>query len=229
MGKKDINILIADDEKDILDLIEYNLSKEGYNVYTANDGQEVLDKVDKVKPSLILLDIMMPKLNGIDVCYELRQNKKYKDTIIAFLTARDEDFSQISAFESGGDDFISKPIKPRVLISRIKALLKRSHNFMTDSDDPTVEIKDIVINTEKITVKKNDKKIDLVKKEYELLALLASKPGKVFTRQEILNQLWGTDVIVGNRTIDVHIRKLRDKIGEGYITTIKGIGYKAEE
>lgn len=229
MEKKDIKILIADDEKDILDLIEYNLKKEGYNVYTASDGDKALEKAESIEPDLILLDIMMPKMNGIDVCYELRQNKKYKDTIIAFLTARDEDFSQISAFESGGDDFISKPIKPRVLLSRIKALLKRSFASDKKNDDTIIKLGNISINTEKISVKKNDEKIDLVKKEYELLTLLASKPGKVFTRQEILNQLWGTEVIVGNRTIDVHIRKLRDKIGNGYITTIKGIGYKVED
>lgn len=229
MKNKDIKILVADDEKDILDMIKYNLEKEGYKVYTASDGQEVLDTASNTEPDLVLLDIMMPKMNGIDVCYELRQNKKYKDTIIAFLTARDEDFSQISAFESGGDDFISKPIKPRVLLSRIKALLKRSFASDKKNDDTIIKLGNISINTEKISVKKNDEKIDLVKKEYELLTLLASKPGKVFTRQEILNQLWGTEVIVGNRTIDVHIRKLRDKIGDGYITTIKGIGYKVED
>lgn len=226
---KEFKILIADDEPDILEFVSYNLVKEGYQVSTAKNGSEAIELAKKIKPHLILLDIMMPELDGVEVCRELRSNPDFKNTIIAFLTARSEDYSQIVGFEVGGDDYITKPIRPRVLTSRISALLRRYSNAPTDSvDKDIIKIADLNIDKTRVLVYKGEEEIVLAKKEFELLYLLASKPGKVFTREEIFKVVWGNDVIVGNRTIDVHIRKIREKVGEDYIKTIKGIGYKFE-
>lgn len=221
-------ILIVDDEPDILDFISYNLKKEDYIVETAGNGVEALKKIESYHPDLILLDIMMPEMDGVEFCRVLRTKSEFDQTIVAFLTARNEDFTQISALDVGGDDFIHKPIRPRVLSSRIKALFRRSAKGGANDEDMVQTIGDLKIDKEKILVFKGEEKIELAKKEFELLSLLASKPGKVFSREEIFNKIWGTDVIVGNRTIDVHIRKLREKIGENYIKTTKGIGYKFE-
>lgn len=231
MNTNEYRILIADDEPDILEFVCYNLKKEGFEVITANNGLEAIKKAKETKPHLVLLDIMMPEMDGVEVCKELRANPEFENTIIAFLTARSEDYSQIVGFEVGGDDYISKPIRPRVLISRINGLLRRfNKKANTSADKNIVQIANLTINKEQFFVQKqdSDEKITLAKKEFELLCLLASKPGKVFTREEIFNKVWGTDVLVGNRTIDVHIRKIREKIGEDYISTIKGIGYKFE-
>ncbi len=222
-------ILLVDDEPDILAFLKYNLQKEGCEVFTANDGAEGLKLAEQLRPHLVILDIMMPKMDGVEVCRQLRNNPDTSHILIAFLTARDEDYSQIAALDIGGDDYITKPIRPRVFVSRIKALLRRlDRSETTEQEETTIEVADLVIDKERITVLRGEEEIELAKKEFELLSLLASKPGKVFTREEIFNKVWGTDVIVGNRTIDVHIRKLREKIGDNYIKTIKGIGYKFE-
>lgn len=218
-------ILIVDDEPDILEFLKYNLKKEGFDVVTAHDGREAITVAEREKPDLIILDIMMPELDGVETCRLLRSHKDFAETPVAFLTARDEDFSQIAALDVGGDDYITKPIKPRVLISRIQALLRRVSRF-TESDMSEIRLHDLVINKQKVLVFKNDAPIELPKKEFEMLWLLATKPGRVFTRDEIFDKIWGADVIVGNRTIDVHIRKLRERLGEEYIRTVKGIGYK---
>ncbi|NRB64204.1 MAG: response regulator transcription factor [Saprospiraceae bacterium] len=224
-----VKILIVDDEPDILEFLKYNLDKvEEFEVYTASDGEAGIRMADEVNPTLIILDIMMPKMDGVEVCRHLRAKPEFKDTIITFLTARDEDYSQIAALDVGGDDYITKPIRPRVFLSRIKALLRRSNRFSDSDTDGVIEVADLIIDREKVNVTRGDEAIELAKKEFELLFLLVSKPGKVFSREEIFNKVWGTDVIVGNRTIDVHIRKLREKIGDHYIKTIKGIGYKFE-
>jgi two-component system alkaline phosphatase synthesis response regulator PhoP len=221
-------ILVVDDEPDILEILTYNLEKEGYHIETASDGEEGIIKAEKMNPDLIILDIMMPNIDGVEVCRSLREKKQFKNTLIAFLTAREEDYSQIAALDVGGDDYITKPIRPRVLISRIKALLRRSGKGGAGKDDHISKIGDLTIDREKVLVLKGEKVIELAKKEFELLNLLVSKPGKVFSREEIFIKVWGSDVIVGNRTIDVHIRKLREKLGDNYIKTIKGIGYKFE-
>lgn len=221
---QDTRVLVVDDDQDILELLAYNLKTAGYLVYTAINGTMALEKAREVNPELIILDIMMPEMNGVEVCEKLRQEPEFQNTVIAFLTARDEDFTQISAYDAGGDDFINKPIKPKVLLSRIKALLKRS--TLPEKNTNVLEFGDLVIDKEKFQVYKNHEQVILVKKEFELLSLLTSKPGKVFNRQEILNQVWDSDVIVGDRTIDVHIRKLREKLGAEYILTLKGVGYK---
>ncbi len=223
-------ILLVDDEVDILEFVSYNLEKEGYKVYTAQNGREALKITEKKIPDLILLDVMMPEMDGIVTCEELRKNPNLNNTVIAFLTARGEDYSQIAGFEAGADDYITKPIRPKVLISRIKALMKRSAAV----DEPTapvvssntISIGNIVIDRERYMIINNGEEMVLPRKEFELLSLLASKPGKVFTREEIYTAVWGEQVIVGDRTIDVHIRKLREKIGEDHIKTLKGIGYK---
>jgi two-component system alkaline phosphatase synthesis response regulator PhoP len=218
-------ILLVDDEPDILEILEYNLRKEGYEVATASNGEEGLARAADFSPDLIILDIMMPVMDGVEVCRQLRTNKAYDNTVITFLTAREEDYSQIAAFDTGGDDYITKPISPRVLLSRVKALLRRG--VRNDEEAPSViAIGDLEIDLEQIIVRRGSERIELAKKEFDLLTLLASKPGKVFSRDEIFNRVWGADVIVGNRTIDVHIRKLREKLGDHYIKTIKGIGYK---
>lgn len=218
-----IKILIADDEPDILEFLQYNLEKEGYNILLAENGRDAINLAKQEQPHLILLDIMMPELDGIETCRELRGMPDFKNTLIAFLTARNEDYSQIAGFDVGADDYITKPIKPRVLVSRIKALLRR---FNSELQEEAINLGDIRIDREKFLVYKDEEKLSLPKKEFELLSLLASKPGKVFSRKEIMSKIWGNDIIVGDRTIDVHIRKLREKIGEDYFKTIKGIGYK---
>lgn len=222
-------ILIVDDEPDILEFLTYNLEKEGYRVVRAGNGSEGLTVAIAEKPDLIILDIMMPETDGVELCRQLRATPGFENTLIAFLTAREEDYSQIAALDVGGDDYITKPIRPRVFISRIKALLRRqSRSEKGEEDNGQIKVGNLTIDSEQFLVFKGDKPIELAKKEFELLNLLVSKPGKVFSREEIFNKVWGTDVIVGNRTIDVHIRKVREKIGDKYIKTIKGIGYKFE-
>lgn len=225
-------ILIIDDEIDIIDILKYNLVKEGFEVHFALNGTEGMKIANAVLPDLILLDVMMPGLDGIEVCHSIRSNKKFEHTLICFLTARGEDFSQIAGLDAGADDYIAKPIKPRLLISRINALLRRKNNSVSlalQGDKQTKEdgsTEGLVIDREKYLVFKNQEPIHLPKKEFELLSLLASRPGIVFEREVILEKVWGTDIIVGDRTIDVHVRKLREKIGDDYIKTVKGIGYK---
>lgn len=223
MELNDIKILLVDDEIDVLDFMKYNLEKEGFWVYTARNGSEGIQLAKKVHPHLIILDLMMPKMDGIETCRQLRNLLELKDTIIAFLTARSEDYSQIAGFEVGADDYITKPIKPRVFTSRIRALLRR---FETNQTPVKTMIGDIEVDRERYMVIKAGKEISLPRKEFELLYLLASKPGRVFKRDEILSKVWGSDTVVGDRTIDVHIRKLREKLGDDYFKTIKGIGYK---
>jgi two-component system alkaline phosphatase synthesis response regulator PhoP len=221
-------ILLVDDEPDILEFLGYNLRKEGYTVFTAGNGKEGLEIAAKELPHLIILDVMMPEMDGIEACREIRSIPNLQSVIITFLTARGEDYSQIAGFDAGADDYITKPIKPRVLVSRVKALLRRTgKNNEVESESITV-LGDIKIDKERFVVTNNGVEINLPKKEFALLELLASKPGKVFTREIILNTIWGGEVIVGDRTIDVHIRKLREKLGEKYIRTVKGIGYTFE-
>ena len=220
---------MVDDETDILEFLGYNIEREGYEVHTANNGRDAIKLAAEIKPHLILLDVMMPEMDGIETCEELRRSPQHENTVIAFLTARGEDYSQIAGFSAGADDYISKPIKPKVLISRIQALLKRvkmTEPGTTAEMQPVIELSDILIDRERFLVTKGGKDLVLPKKEFELLNLLISKPDKVFTREEIFSRVWGDNVIVGDRTIDVHIRKLREKIGEEYIKTIKGVGYK---
>lgn len=219
-------ILVVDDEEDILEILKYNLEKEGFDVKTAGDGNAGIEIAEKFEPHLIILDIMMPGMDGIEVCQKLRANPKFSNTIIAFLTARSEAFTQITALDSGGDDFINKPIKPNVLKSRINALLRRQVNVTGQEKNEITKFGDLEIDFEQFKVSVNNVDKGLAKKEFELISLLASKPGKVFKRNEILAKIWGNDVIVGDRTIDVHIRKLREKIGDNYIHTMKGVGYK---
>jgi len=219
-------ILLVDDEPDILEIIGFNLEREGYEVFTAPDGRKALEIARKQKPDLVLLDVMMPEMDGMDACRELREDPNLKDTLIAFLTARNEDYSQIAGFDAGADDYISKPIKPRVLVSRVKALLRRQ--ILSEPSAARPNLGGIVIDKERYVVFKDGVELSLPKKEFELLALLASQPGRVFTRENILSNVWGNDVIVGDRTIDVHIRKLREKLGDDFFKTIKGVGYKFE-
>ncbi len=226
MSNTNTKILLVDDEQDILDFLSYNLKKEGYHVLTANNGNDAISIARRELPNLIILDVMMPDLDGMETCRELREIESLRDVVIAFLTARNEDYSQIAGFDVGADDYITKPIKPRVLSSRIKALLRR--NATVDVPQEQVDLGGIQIDRDKYLVFKNGEEINLPKKEFKLLALLAAKPGKVFTREFILQQVWGDEVVVGDRTIDVHVRKLREKLGEDYIKTIKGIGYKFE-
>jgi len=218
-------ILLIDDEPDILEFLSYNLKKENYQVFTAENGIDGIKVAKEERPDLIILDVMMPGMDGMETCAEIRKIPRLKNTLIAFLTARNEDYSQIAGFDVGADDYISKPIKPKVLLSRVKALLRRSGDA---SHPDTIEVGGLNIDREKYSVKKNGEEIIFPKKEFELLSLLASKPGRVFTRDEILDKVWGDDVVVGDRTIDVHIRKLREKLGEDYIRTVKGVGYKFE-
>jgi two-component system alkaline phosphatase synthesis response regulator PhoP len=226
-GKKQ-TILLVDDDPDILQMISYNVEKEGYTVHCAADGEEGIKLARKVKPDLVLLDVMMPKMDGIEVCQVIREDADIEQPIIAFLTSRSEDYSQIAGFKAGGDDYITKPIRPRVLISRIEALLRRQHKDEQEvsSDKPQGHV---VLDRERFLLLLDNKEIQLPKKEFELLELLLSRPGKVFTRDQILSSVWGDETIVGERTIDVHIRKLREKIGDAYIRTIKGVGYTYNE
>jgi len=215
-------ILIVDDEPDILEFLSYNVRKEGYKVFTASNGMEALRLVQQINPSLILLDVMMPKMDGIETCQVIRKDLNMVQPIIAFLTARTEDYAQIAGFEAGADDYINKPIRPRLLISKIESLLRRNKNEQNSSDK-------ITIDRDRFVVEVEGKSLQLPKKEFELLELLASRPGKVFNRDQILAVVWGNDTIVGERTIDVHIRKLREKLGDAYIRTIKGVGYTFSE
>ncbi len=220
-------VLVIDDERDVLDVVSYNLLKDGYQVETAGNGVEGLQKAEDFLPDLILLDIMMPDMDGIEVCRRLREQDRFDNTLIAFLTARGEDYTQVMALDYGGDDFIIKPIKPNVLKSRIRALLRRTRRIEEDPGS-VIKLDDLSIDLEKFEVRLDDRKIDLAKKEFLILELLMSAPGKVFSRQEIFRRIWGSDVIVGQRTIDVHIRRIREKIGDKYIKTLKGVGYKLE-
>jgi two-component system alkaline phosphatase synthesis response regulator PhoP len=225
MKKQDIRILLVDDEPDILEILKYNLTSEGYQVSTAKNGLEGVEKAKKKKPHLIILDVMMPEMDGIEACEKIRKIEGLEDTIITFLTARGEDYSQLAGFDAGADDYITKPVKPKVLMSKVKALLRR----FKESEDPQLDIKkvgNIVINREEYKVVNNGKEIILPRKEFELLSLLTSKPDKVFKREVILDKVWGQEVVVGGRTIDVHIRKLREKIGDHHFKTVKGVGYK---
>jgi two-component system, OmpR family, alkaline phosphatase synthesis response regulator PhoP len=221
-------ILLVDDEEDILEFVSYNLQREGFRVYSARNGLEAITMAGKVKPDLVMLDVMMPEMDGIAACEEIRKLPGCKNVVIAFLTARGEDYSQIAGFEAGADDYITKPIRPKVLISRVKALLKRSGGISaeTGENEKIIIVGDIVIDKERYILKIDGKELTLPRKEFELLSLLVSKPDKVFTRDEIYKAVWGNNVIVGDRTIDVHIRKLREKIGNDHIRTLKGIGYK---
>ncbi|MFM2207132.1 MAG: hypothetical protein RL213_1107 [Bacteroidota bacterium] len=221
-------ILLVDDEPDILEFMQYNLAKEGFKVLTAHNGKEALALARAERPDLIILDIMMPEMDGIETCRILREDRELKDTVIAFLTARNEDYSQIAGFDVGADDYITKPIKPRVFVSRINALLRRSvaGGPAAVAGSLPVVVGELSIDRERYVVEKAGQRLELPRKEFELLSLLVSKPGKVFTRDEILERVWGNEVVVGDRTIDVHIRKLREKLGEELIKTVKGIGYK---
>ncbi|WKZ66830.1 MAG: response regulator transcription factor [Flavobacteriales bacterium] len=219
-------VLLVDDEPDIIELLKYNLEREGYAVSSASNGREALKVAKAERPDLIVLDIMMPGMDGVEVCNQLRQQPEFKNTVITFLTARGEDYSQIAGFEAGADDFITKPVRPKVFVSKVKALLKR-----TGADRPeeqVLEANGVRVDLEKVTVQVGGQEMHLPKKEFELLVLLMSKPGKVFKRDEIYGQIWGNELFVGDRTIDVHIRKLREKIGDDRIRTVKGIGYTFE-
>lgn len=224
MESKQRKILIADDEPDILEIISYNLNNEGYQVFTAKDGNEAIEKAKEVHPDLIILDIMMPYKSGVDVCRILRSQAAFEDTLIIFLTALNDDTTQIKSLEIGADDYITKPVSPKVLISRVNAIFRRVYK----EDGKVIQIGNVIIDPEKYMVSINGGPVVLAKKEFELLYMLATSPGRVFLRNEILNQVWGSDVIVGDRTIDVHIRKIRQKLDLDCITTVKGVGYKFE-
>jgi two-component system alkaline phosphatase synthesis response regulator PhoP len=221
-----IKIVLADDDSDILEMMEYNLTQEGYIVVCANDGEEAVEMVELHKPNLVILDIMMPKKDGVEVCGILRSNAELEKMMIVFLTARSEDYTQIACYENGADDYIVKPIKPRVLVSRIKGILRRQQ--VERGGNKTIALRDIEIDLDRYSVRKFGVEITLAKKEFDLLVLLSSRAGKLFTRDEIFNKVWGVDQMSGDRTIDVHIRKLREKIGNDYIKTVKGVGYRME-
>lgn len=227
MKKKDIKILLVDDEADILEIVGYNLSQEGYQIVTASNGKEAIVKAKKELPHLIIMDVMMPEMDGMEACENIRKIPELSQVIITFLTARSEDYSQVAGFDAGADDYITKPIKPKLLVSKVKALLRRLKGDEGKSSE-TLNVGEIEINREEYKIIKNGREIVLPRKEFELFYLLASKPGKVFKREEILDKVWGNEVIVGGRTIDVHIRKLREKIGDDFFKTIKGVGYKFE-
>jgi len=224
MKKEDIRILLVDDEQDILEIVGYNLSLEGYQVFTAKNGVEAVSKAKKKLPHLVILDVMMPEMDGIEACEIMRNTPGLEHTIITFLTARGEDYSQLAGFEAGADDYIQKPIKPKVLMSKVKALLRRSKE--QKKEDEILKVGNLIINREEYKVVNKGEEIVLPRKEFELLALLTSKPDKVFKREVILEKVWGNEVVVGGRTIDVHIRKLREKIGDDHFKTVKGVGYK---
>ncbi|MFY7743314.1 MAG: response regulator transcription factor [Flavobacterium sp.] len=226
MKKKDIKILLVDDEQDILEIVGYNLAQEGYQIVTAVNGKEAVQKAKKELPHLIIMDVMMPEMDGMEACEHIRKIPELSNVIVTFLTARSEDYSQVAGFEAGADDYIAKPIKPKVLVSKVKALLRRLKEEDTKSDVLTVG--NIEVNREEYKIIQDGKEIVLPRKEFELFYLLATKPGKVFKREEILDKVWGNEVVVGGRTIDVHIRKLREKIGDDLFKTIKGVGYKIE-
>ncbi len=227
MKKKDIKILLVDDEPDILEIVRYNLVAEGYEVFTAKNGVEGVAKAKKKEPHLIIMDVMMPEMDGIEACEAIRNHPGTENTLIAFLTARGEDYSQMAGFDAGADDYITKPIKPKVLVSKVKSLLRRLKDKKEDvMTDEIIKVGDIIINREEYKIINKGKEIILPRKEFELLALLTSKPSKVFKREVILDKVWGNEVVVGGRTIDVHIRKLREKIGDKNFKTVKGVGYK---
>ncbi|MGS2738437.1 response regulator transcription factor [Sinomicrobium sp. M5D2P17] len=225
MKKRDIRILLVDDEPDILEIVSYNLSTEGYSVSTAGNGLEAISKAKRERPHLVILDVMMPEMDGIEACEQLRKIPELSNTVITFLTARGEDYSQVAGFDAGADDYITKPIKPKVLVSKVKALLRRLKD-QQEPEETVVKVGDITINRDEYKIVQKGNEIILPRKEFELLSLLASRPGKVFKREEILDKVWGNEVIVGGRTIDVHIRKLREKIGDDHFNTVKGVGYK---
>ena len=225
MKKSDIKILCVDDEPDILEILKYNLSNEGYNVSTAADGKTAIKIAYNISPNLIIMDIMMPKMDGIEACEKLRSDEKFNDTIIMFLTARGEDYSHVAAYDAGADDYVTKPVKPKVLVSKVKGLLRRLKKVIAN-DINEIVFDDIKIDREKYKVYISDNVLNLPRKEFELLYLLASKPDKVYKREKIMETVWGSEVVVGDRTIDVHIRKLREKVGDKYFKTIKGVGYK---
>ena len=225
MKKSDIKILCVDDEPDILEILKYNLSNEGYNVSTAADGKSAIKIAYNISPNLIIMDIMMPKMDGIEACEKLRSDEKFNDTIIMFLTARGEDYSHVAAYDAGADDYVTKPVKPKVLVSKVKGLLRRLKKVIAN-DINEIVFDDIKIDREKYKVYISNNVLNLPRKEFELLYLLASKPDKVFKREKIMETVWGSEVVVGDRTIDVHIRKLREKVGDKYFKTVKGVGYK---
>jgi len=225
MNKSEIKILCVDDEPDILEILKYNLSNEGYQISTAKDGKIAVKKAKETHPNLIIMDIMMPNMDGIEACEILRSDESFNDTLIMFLTARGEDYSYVAAYEAGADDYVTKPVKPKILVSKVKGLLRRSKKY-SEKEVDEIEFGDLRINRDKYKVYTSDKSISLPRKEFELLNLLASKPDKVFKREKIMEKVWGEQVVVGDRTIDVHIRKLRKKIGDKYFKTVKGVGYK---
>ena len=225
MKKSEIKILCVDDEPDILEILKYNLSNEGYNVSTAADGKSAIEMAYNISPSLIIMDVMMPNMDGIEACEKLRSDDKFNDTIIMFLTARGEDYSHVAAYDAGADDYVTKPVKPKVLVSKVKGLLRRLKKVIA-KDINEIVFDDIKIDREKYKVYISDNVLNLPRKEFELLYLLASKPDKVYKREKIMESVWGSEVVVGDRTIDVHIRKLREKVGDKYFKTVKGVGYK---
>jgi len=225
MQPSNIKILLVDDEDDILEIVGYNLKKEGYDIYTATNGVEAVKKAKEINPHLILLDVMMPEMDGVEACEKIREIPELSNVIISFFTARGEDYSQVAGFDAGADDYITKPIKPKLLTSKIKSLLRRLNDY-NDVANTTNLGNNIIIDRDEYIVVKNGKKIMLPRKEFELFSLLTSKPGKVFNREVIMKKVWGSDVVVGDRTIDVHIRKLREKIGDTHFKTVKGVGYK---
>ena len=225
MKKSEIKILCVDDEPDILEILKYNLSNEGYNVSTAADGKSAIEIAYNISPNLIIMDVMMPNMDGIEACEKLRSDEKFNDTIIMFLTARGEDYSHVAAYDAGADDYVTKPVKPKVLVSKVKGLLRRLKKVIA-KDINEIVFDDIKIDREKYKVYISDNVLNLPRKEFELLYLLASKPDKVYKREKIMETVWGSEVVVGDRTIDVHIRKLREKVGDKYFKTIKGVGYK---
>ena len=224
MKKKDIKILLVDDEPDVIEIIRYNLDQEGYKLYTASNGKEAVEKAKKKLPHLIIMDVMMPKIDGIEACEQLRNDIRFNDTIIMFLTARGEDYSYVAAFDAGADDYVTKPIKPKVIVSKVKALLRRLKK--EEQTQEKIQIGKLIIDREQYEVTHMDKSFSMPRKEFELLYLLASNPDKVVKRDKIMEMVWGSEVVVGDRTIDVHIRKLREKVGDKYFKTVKGVGYK---
>ena len=224
MKKKDIRILLVDDEPDVIEIIKYNLAQEGYNVTTASNGKEALKKAKKETPNLIIMDVMMPKMDGIEACEQLRNDITFNDTIIVFLTARGEDYSHVAAFDAGADDYVTKPIKPKIIVSKVKSLLRRLKK--EDINQDKIQIGKLIIDRDQYEVTQKGKTFSLPRKEFDLLYLLASKPDKVIKREKIMEKGWGSEVVVGDRTIDVHIRKLREKVGDNFFKTVKGVGYK---
>lgn len=225
MGPREIKILLVDDEPDIIEILSFNLKQEGYNVFAASNGKQAIDKARKIKPHLIVMDVMMPVMDGIESCELIRQDRTINDVSIMFLTARGEDYSQLAAFDAGADDYVTKPVKPKIFISKVKAMLRRKLEFQKPRIE-RLEYDNLLIDKSEYKVIANDRLFSLPRKEFELLFLLASKPGKVIRRDEILEDIWGSGVVVGDRTIDVHIRKLREKIGDSFFKTVKGVGYK---